>query len=136
MRTCAAQHHQQLCVMNSSSAEQLQTALCVADSVCCLRLPPDAGGDSTMVGIVTFDSTVHFFNVAKGQTTPQMLVMADVNDVYAPMSSELLARLSDSREQLQELLGSIPSMFGAAAGPECCAAAAIEVSNRKHCVTQ
>lgn len=83
-----------------------------------------------MVGIVTFDSSVHFFKVAKGQTAPQMLVMADVNDVYAPMSSELLAGLSECREQLQELLGSIPSIFGGATGPECCAAAAVEV--RRH----
>lgn len=84
------------------------------------------GGDSTMVGIVTYDSSVHFFSVAKDQSNPQMLVMPDVNDVYAPMSSQLLARLSDCKEQLQELLGCIPSMFATAAGPECCATAAIE----------
>lgn len=87
-----------------------------------------------MVGIVTFDSSVHFFNVAKGQAMPQMLVMPDVNDVYAPMSSQLLAKLSDCREQLQELLGSIPGMFAAATGPECCATAAIQVSTWVHSV--
>lgn len=90
-----------------------------------------AGGDSTMVGIVTYDSSVHFFNVAKGQAMPQMLVMPDVNDVYAPMSSQLLAKLSDCREQLQELLGSIPTMFAAVAGPECCGTAAVEVRRRR-----
>jgi protein transport protein SEC24 len=86
-----------------------------------------AGEDSALVGIITFDSTVHFYNVTKGQAQPQMLVMADVGDVYAPMSSQLLAKLTDCREQLAELLSSIPNMFATAAGPESCGAAAIEV---------
>eukprot|EP00879_Flechtneria_rotunda_P003737 GHRR01003975.1.p1 GENE.GHRR01003975.1~~GHRR01003975.1.p1 ORF type:complete len:914 (+),score=321.96 GHRR01003975.1:246-2744(+) len=94
----------------------------------CIEQVLDAlqGGDNTLVGIVTFDSNVHFYNVTKDQTQPQMMVMADVADVYAPMSSQLLAKLSDCRGQLAELLSSIPTMFAAAQGPESCAAAAIE----------
>lgn len=72
---------------------------------------------------------MHFYNVSKGQAVAQMLVMADVSDVYAPMSSNLLAKLTDAREQLAELLSSIPGMFAAAQGPECCSTAAIEVSH-------
>jgi hypothetical protein len=86
-----------------------------------------AGGDATLVGVVTFDSSVHFYSVSKGQAVAQMLVMPDVSDVYAPMSSSLLARLSDAREHLAELLSSIPGMFAAGQGPESCGAAAIEV---------
>jgi protein transport protein SEC24 len=56
-----------------------------------------------------------------------MLVMPDTQDVYAPMPSQLLAKLSECREQLAELLASIPTMFAATAGPESCGAAAIEV---------
>jgi protein transport protein SEC24 len=78
--------------------------------------------------VVTYDSSVHFYNVSKGQAVAQMLVMADVSDVYAPMSSNLLAKLCDAREELAELLSSIPGMFAAASGPESCATAAIEVS--------
>jgi protein transport protein SEC24 len=79
------------------------------------------------VGLVTFDSSVHFYNVSKGQAQPQMLVMPDTQDVYAPMPSQLLAKLSECREQLAELLASIPTMFAATTGPESCGAAAIEV---------
>lgn len=79
------------------------------------------------MGVVTYDSSVHFYNVSKGQAVAQMLVMADVSDVYAPMSSNLLAKLSEAREQLAELLSSIPGMFAAGQGPECCSTAAIEV---------
>jgi protein transport protein SEC24 len=79
------------------------------------------------VGLVTFDSSVHFYNVTKGQAQPQMLVMPDTQDVYAPMPSQLLAKLCECREQLAELLASIPNMFAATSGPESCSAAAIEV---------
>jgi hypothetical protein len=98
-------------------------------SRCCVLHP---GGDNTLVGVVTYDSSVHFYNVSKGQAVAQMLVMADVSDVYAPMSSNLLAKLSEAREQLAELLSSIPGMFAAAQGPECCSTAAIEVGVTPH----
>lgn len=39
------------------------------------------GGDNALVGIVTFDSAVHFYAVAPDQTTPAMMVMADTSDV-------------------------------------------------------
>jgi hypothetical protein len=96
----------------------------------CCSAAVAAGGDNTLVGVVTYDSAVHFYNVSKGQAVAQMLVMADVSDVYAPMSSKLLAKLSEAREQLAELLSSIPGMFAAAQGPECCGTAAIEVRGR------
>lgn len=86
------------------------------------------------MGVVTYDSSVHFYNVSKGQAVAQMLVMADVSDVYAPMSSNLLAKLCDTREELAELLSSIPGMFAGASGPECCATAAIEVIVMVHTV--
>lgn len=104
--------------------------VCVCPIVTCLLLP--TGGDNTLVGVVTYDSSVHFYNVSKGQAVAQMLVMADVSDVYAPMSSNLLAKLSEAREQLAELLSSIPGMFAAAQGPECCSTAAIEVGASPH----
>jgi hypothetical protein len=66
-------------------------------SFCC-----PAGGDNTLVGLITYDASVHFYSVSKGQSSAQMLVMADVTDVYAPMSSNLLAKLSEAREQLAE----------------------------------
>lgn len=114
-------------VRGASACEQLTMARLFAG--------PAAGGDSTLVGVVTYDSSVHFYNVSKGQAVAQMLVMADVSDVYAPMSSNLLAKLSDAREELAELLSSIPGMFAAASGPESCGTAAVEVSVIGHIIT-
>lgn len=39
------------------------------------------GGDAALVGIVTFDSTVHFYEVTPDQGAPSMKVMADTTDV-------------------------------------------------------
>ena len=48
-------------------------------------------------------------------------------DVYSPMSSQLLANLSKCKAELTELLHTIPTMFQAAAQPDSCGAAAMEV---------
>jgi len=48
---------------------------------------------------------------------------------YAPIPSSSLARLSECKEQLVDLLHSIPGMFtNTVHGPESCGAAAIEVN--------
>jgi len=39
------------------------------------------GGDNALVGVVTFDSSVHFYQVSAGQAQPAMMVMADTGDV-------------------------------------------------------
>jgi protein transport protein SEC24 len=39
------------------------------------------GGDNALVGVATFDSAVHFYQVAAGQQQPAMMVMADTQDV-------------------------------------------------------
>ncbi|KAI8470003.1 MAG: Sec23/Sec24 trunk domain-containing protein [Monoraphidium minutum] len=85
------------------------------------------GGDNALVGVATFDSSVHFYQVAAGQQQPAMMVMADTADVYSPLPAAMLSRLADCKEQLVDLLHSIPGMFSSAAhGPESCGSAAIE----------
>ena len=51
-----------------------------------------AGGERTHVGIATFDSVVHFYNLRASQSQPQMLVVPDVDEVYSPMPAGLLVR--------------------------------------------
>jgi hypothetical protein len=47
----------------------------------CQVLDSIQGGDNALVGVVTFDSAVHFYAVAPGQQQPAMMVMADTSDV-------------------------------------------------------
>ncbi|KAG9454824.1 hypothetical protein H6P81_007728 [Aristolochia fimbriata] len=68
-------------------------------------------GPRTMVGIATFDSTIHFYNLKRALQQPLMLIVPDVNDVYTPLQSDIVVPLAECRENLEQLLESIPSMF-------------------------
>ncbi|ELV13705.1 Protein transport protein Sec24B, partial [Tupaia chinensis] len=69
-------------------------------------------GDSrTRIGLVTFDSTIHFYNLQEGLSQPQMLVVSDVDDVFLPTPDSLLVNLYESKELIKDLLTALPSMF-------------------------
>ncbi|KAI8807923.1 Sec23/Sec24 trunk domain-containing protein [Cladochytrium replicatum] len=65
----------------------------------------------TKVGIMTVDSTLHFYNLNAQASEPQMLVVADLEDVYLPLPEDLLVLLSESRGIIESLLGRIGDMF-------------------------
>ncbi|XP_016151474.1 protein transport protein Sec24A isoform X4 [Sinocyclocheilus grahami] len=70
-------------------------------------------GDARMkIGFVTFDSTIHFYNLQEGLSQPQMLIVSDIDDVFLPTPDSLLVNLSESKELVQDLLASLPQMFG------------------------
>ncbi|KAI7725657.1 hypothetical protein M8C21_001682, partial [Ambrosia artemisiifolia] len=68
-------------------------------------------GPRTMVGIATFDSTIHFYNLKRALQQPLMLIVPDVEDVYTPLQTDVIVQLSECREHLDLLLESIPTMF-------------------------
>ncbi|XP_030224962.1 protein transport protein Sec24B isoform X3 [Gadus morhua] len=69
-------------------------------------------GDTRMrVGFLTFDSTVHFYNLQQGLSQPQMLVVSDIDDIFIPSHDSLMVNLKDSLELVKDLLGALPSMF-------------------------
>jgi protein transport protein SEC24 len=93
------------------------------------RVLADLGDDPrTLVGIATFDSTVHFYNLNKNLQTPSMLVVPDIQDVYTPRQTDLLVPLAEVRDRLEQLLESIPSMFQNSRIPESGFGAAVKVS--------
>ncbi|XP_048826260.1 protein transport protein Sec24B isoform X5 [Brienomyrus brachyistius] len=72
------------------------------------KLPGDT---RTRVGFVTFDSTIHFYNLQEGLSQPQMLVVSDIEDIFLPTPDSLLVNLKESRELVKDLLSSLPGMF-------------------------
>lgn len=72
------------------------------------KLPGDT---RTRVGFLTFDSTLHFYNLQDGLSQPQMLVVSDIDDVFIPTHDSLLVNLKESRELVVDLLSSLPGMF-------------------------
>ncbi|XP_067104024.1 protein transport protein Sec24B isoform X2 [Osmerus mordax] len=72
------------------------------------KLPGDT---RTKVGFLSFDSTIHFYNLQEGLSQPQMLVVSDIDDVFIPSHDSLLVNLKESMELVRDLLSSLPSMF-------------------------
>lgn len=69
-------------------------------------------GDSrTRIGFITFDSTIHFYNLQEGLSQPQMMVVSDIEDVFIPTPDNLLVNLNESKELIQDLLRNLPQMF-------------------------
>ncbi|KFG56874.1 putative transport protein Sec24 [Toxoplasma gondii RUB] len=73
-------------------------------------------GDSrTMVGIVTYDSAVHFYALGSasggGKRRPQVLVMPEIDDVFLPLSDDLFVNFAENRDAVLEALDTIPSLW-------------------------
>ncbi|CAH9127236.1 unnamed protein product [Cuscuta epithymum] len=83
-------------------------AACSAISQVISDLPE---GPRTFVGIATFDSTIHFYNLKRASQQPLMLIVPDVQDVYTPLQTDVIVQLSECRQHLDLLLENIPSMF-------------------------
>lgn len=60
------------------------------------------GGERTKVGFVTFDETVHYYNLKSTLKQPQVIVSTDPE--FLPIPDELLVNLEDSKELVLNLL--------------------------------
>ncbi|XP_078532710.1 protein transport protein Sec24B isoform X2 [Lissotriton helveticus] len=69
-------------------------------------------GDSrTRIGFITFDSTVHFYNLQEGLSQPQMFIVSDIDDIFLPTPDSLLVNLHESKELIVDLLNALPNLF-------------------------
>ncbi|XP_051900525.1 protein transport protein Sec24B-like isoform X2 [Pristis pectinata] len=84
-------------------------------NICCQSLLENLDklpGDSrTRIGFITFDSTVHFFNLQEGLSQPQMLIVSEIEDIFVPTPDSLLVNLHESKELVKDLLKVLPTMF-------------------------
>ncbi|CAN1135856.1 Protein transport protein Sec24-like At3g07100 [Linum perenne] len=78
------------------------------------------GFPRTQIGFITYDSTVHFYNMKASDqlpyepsslTQPQMMVVSDLEDIFVPLPDDLLVNLSESRTVVESFLDSLPTMF-------------------------
>mmetsp|Transcript_14361 Transcript_14361/g.12989 ORF Transcript_14361/g.12989 Transcript_14361/m.12989 type:complete len:981 (+) Transcript_14361:44-2986(+) len=87
----------------------------------------------TNIGFLTFDTSIHFYNLKPSLKAPQMLVVSDLSDLVLPLPEDLLANLQDSREIVDALLDSLPTMFSKtteSTGLTTCLGAALMASRR------
>ncbi|KAI8099372.1 uncharacterized protein BX664DRAFT_321106 [Halteromyces radiatus] len=73
------------------------------------RLPNEE--NRTNVAIITVDSALHFYNFSDSVEEPQMLVVADLEDVFLPQPVNLFANLTRSMDGIKSLLEKLPEMF-------------------------
>ncbi|CAO3608289.1 unnamed protein product [Cunninghamella echinulata] len=73
------------------------------------RLPNDE--NRTNIAIITVDSALHFYNFSETLEEPEMLVVADLEDVFLPQPINLLANLTRSMDRIKTLLEKLPDMF-------------------------
>ncbi|XP_022773266.1 protein transport protein Sec24-like At4g32640 isoform X2 [Durio zibethinus] len=85
-------------------------------------------GLRTLVGIATFDSTIHFYNLKRALQQPLMLIVPDIQDVYTPLQTDVIVQLSECRQHLELLLENIPTMFQSSKTSESCFGAAIKAA--------
>jgi len=69
------------------------------------------GRGRTKVGFITFDNGVHYFNLASELSSPQMLVVSDLKELFVPLPDNLLVNLQESRSVVEAFLDSLPEMF-------------------------
>ncbi|CAN6888267.1 unnamed protein product [Brassica oleracea] len=69
------------------------------------------GYPRTQIGFITYDSTLHFYNMKSSLSQPQMMVVSDLDDIFVPLPDDLLVNLSESRNVVEAFLDSLPLMF-------------------------
>ncbi|XP_022768178.1 protein transport protein Sec24-like At4g32640 isoform X2 [Durio zibethinus] len=85
-------------------------------------------GPRTLVGIATFDATIHFYNLKRALQQPLMLIVPDIQDVYTPLQTDVIVQLSECRQHLELLLENIPTMFQTSKTTDSCFGAAIKAA--------
>ncbi|PHJ17581.1 transport protein sec24 [Cystoisospora suis] len=73
----------------------------------------------TMVGILTYDSAVHFYalngggsgGLAGGKHRPQVLVMPEIDDVFLPLSDDLFVNYVENKDAVLKTLETIPHLW-------------------------
>eukprot|EP00112_Aurelia_sp_Birch-Aquarium-sp1_P005276 Seg1598.10 transcript_id=Seg1598.10/GoldUCD/mRNA.D3Y31 product="Protein transport protein Sec24B" protein_id=Seg1598.10/GoldUCD/D3Y31 len=88
-------------------------------------------GDSrTLIGFLTFNSSINFYSLKANQTQPQMMVMSDIDDVFIPSPDGLLVNLKENKEMVIQFLESLPQSFAETGDVNCCTGAAMQIAHK------
>lgn len=69
------------------------------------------GGGRTKIGFITYDNSVHYYNLAPDLSAPQMMVVSDLNELFVPLPDHLLVNAKESRGVIETFLDNLPEMF-------------------------
>ena len=63
------------------------------------------------IGILTFDRSIHFYNLHSSLETAHMMIVGDLEDVFCPLQEGLLVDPQICRSNIERLLDSLPTYF-------------------------
>ena len=86
------------------------------------------GETRTQVGFITFDNSVQYYSLKAGLSNPQMMVVADLKELFVPAPDDLLVNLKDSREVVEGFLDNLPTMFAQNQATEACLGPALKAA--------
>ncbi|XP_029659768.1 protein transport protein Sec24C isoform X1 [Formica exsecta] len=91
----------------------LVSLLCTKMKSIIKNLPIDAGKTKSnmKVGFITYNNTVHFYNINSCLAQPQMMVVGDIQDVFMPLLDGFLCDVEESETVIDSLMAQIPQMF-------------------------
>uniref|UniRef100_A0A182NT59 Uncharacterized protein n=1 Tax=Anopheles dirus TaxID=7168 RepID=A0A182NT59_9DIPT len=80
------------------------------------QLPVDQGAGeqrtAMKVGFITYNSSVHFYNLKSSLAQPQMMVVGDLQEMFMPLLDGFLVDPVESASVIDALMEQIPKMFG------------------------
>eukprot|EP00922_Rhytidocystis_sp_ex-Travisia-forbesii_P027728 GHVS01040710.1.p1 GENE.GHVS01040710.1~~GHVS01040710.1.p1 ORF type:complete len:927 (+),score=159.09 GHVS01040710.1:82-2781(+) len=86
------------------------------------------GGNRCLIGVMTFDTTVHFYNLSPALSQPQMVVVADLEELFIPLPDNILVNATEAMATLNGLLDSLPNMWRQNRINESCLGSAIRAA--------
>ena len=66
--------------------------------------------------------------LTQGSSQPTQLVVGDIDDVFLPSPSDLLANLTNCREQIANMLTDLPELFNGSPETDSCLGAALQAA--------
>jgi len=89
------------------------------------KLPGDG---RTQVGFITYHRTLQFYQISEGSSQATQLVVGDLEDVFLPSPTDLLANLVTCKEQITNMLTDLPELFNGSQETENCLGAALQAA--------
>lgn len=77
-----------------------------------LPVDQDQQRTSMKVGFITYNSSVHFYNLKSSLAQPQMMVVGDLQEMFMPLLDGFLVDAEESATVIDALMEQIPKMFG------------------------
>merc|ERR1719435_551679 len=78
-------------------------------------LPVDTAAGQTKsnmkVGFMTYDKSIHFYNLSPRLAQPQQLAVGDVDDMFVPMAEGLMVDVAEAEANIDSLMEQLPSLF-------------------------